>query len=233
MRLSELRKLLHQINSRGFVPSARQGPTGIGHTLEGLLGLEENNLPIPDIGGRVEVKATRTSWSNLITLFTFNRAVWRYKPAEIIDRWGYVDDKGRKALYSTVSTQRENGQGLKLSVSDDAGELSLSHVSSGTLLAVWDMYHVIGTFQTKFRHVLLVHADTRMAFDKEEFHFNSAQVLSDPSARIFKMAFEEGKVVVDIRMHVNLKGSVRNHGTGFRIMENDLPALFGKIDRLV
>jgi hypothetical protein len=70
MRLYDLRRSLTELRDRGFVLSLRRGPTGVGFTLEQHLGLTENNLPIPDIGGRVEVKATRTNTNNLITLFT-------------------------------------------------------------------------------------------------------------------------------------------------------------------
>ena len=233
MRLPELRARLQELKAGGFVPSERSGPTGIGHTLEKLLGLDENNLPIPDIGGRVEVKATRTNWNNLITLFTFNKSVWQYKQADIISRWGYVDNEGRRSLYNSVSTQEANAQGLQLSVSDDAGRLLLTHMPSATLLGSWDMYHMVGKFMVKFERVLLVHADTQQVGSKEMFHFNRAEILSGPSAMTFKQGFNEGKVIIDVRMHINPKGAVRNHGTGFRIMENDMPSLFGKINRLV
>ena len=89
MRLSELKSRLLTIRDEGFVQTRRKGPTGVGFTLESLLELSENNLPIPDIGGRVEVKATRSIRNNLITLFTFNKSVWVHKQKEIVSRWGY------------------------------------------------------------------------------------------------------------------------------------------------
>ena len=40
---------LIEISSMGFVPNARRGNHGgIGNTLEDLLGIKENNLPIPN-----------------------------------------------------------------------------------------------------------------------------------------------------------------------------------------
>ena len=87
MRLSELKIRLTELKEEGFVPSERRGPTGVGYTLERRLGLTENNLPIPDIGGRVEVKATRSTTNNLITLFTFNRGVWHVKQKDVIDQY--------------------------------------------------------------------------------------------------------------------------------------------------
>ncbi len=56
-----VRKFLHRfdaITALGFVPTRRAGDTGVGHTLESLLGLSENNDPGGDFLG-MEVKAWR------------------------------------------------------------------------------------------------------------------------------------------------------------------------------
>ncbi|MXZ02530.1 MAG: hypothetical protein F4Y88_02315 [Chloroflexi bacterium] len=234
MRLSELRERLQRLNAEGFVPTERSGPTGIGHTLETRLGLSENNLPIPDIGGRVEVKATRSNTSNLITLFTFNRAVWKFKNKELVERWGYFDDtRDRPALYTTVSATDTNALGLQLSVSEDGNELFMTHVPTETLLASWDMYYIVGKFVTKFERMLFVHADSKIVDDKEYFHYDEAEILSEPSSLTFRDGFANGIVTIDIRMYLRPSGAARNHGTGFRILEQNLPRLFGKVERLV
>ncbi len=234
MRLPELKSRLLNIRDEGFVKTLRKGPTGIGHTLESLLELTENNLPIPDIGGRVEVKATRSNTNNLITLFTFNKSVWQYKQKDIVNRWGYWDaERERQALYTTVSTLEPNGLGFQLSVSNDATSLSLNHVPSKSLLAMWDMYHIVGKFVTKFSRMLFVHAETRNLSGVEEFHFSRADLLSDPSSMTFRNGFTSGIVTIDVRMYLKPSGQVRNHGTGFRVQEHSLPDLFQESIRIV
>lgn len=74
LTLSQFRKKFAFIKAMGYVPSARRGPTGIGQTLEELLGLKENNIAVPD-WGTIELKAHRVGSSSMITLFTFNRKV--------------------------------------------------------------------------------------------------------------------------------------------------------------
>ena len=54
----ELLGLLQGIARRGFIDSLRAGDTGIGYTLETLLGIEENSRPAPDYLG-IELKASR------------------------------------------------------------------------------------------------------------------------------------------------------------------------------
>ena len=63
-----IEKLL-AISKRGFVPNARHGNHGgIGNTLEDLLGIAENNLPIAN-AVEWELKTQRLKTSSLITLF--------------------------------------------------------------------------------------------------------------------------------------------------------------------
>ena len=234
MRLPELHQLLQELNEVGFVQSERKGPTGIGHTLEEWLGVSENNLPIPDIGGRVEIKATRSTTNNLITLFTFNKSAWKQPQADIINRWGYFDEgRDRHALYSTVSASEANSQGLQVILPEGADTISVMDAATEEVLASWDLFHIVGKFMTKFERLLLVHADSRKAEGTEEFHYNAASLLTEPSAQTFRRSFLSGKALNDIRMHLRSTGSVRNHGTGFRVHEHDLPSLFGKIDSLL
>ena len=45
----ELIEKLKKISDKGWIPNARHGNQGgIGNTLEDLLGIDENNLPIPN-----------------------------------------------------------------------------------------------------------------------------------------------------------------------------------------
>src|SRR3989304_2200458 len=98
MRLNELIRQLQALKTKEFVETSRKGPTGIGHLLEKELGLNETNIAIPDIGGRVEMKGTRRNVNSLITLFTFNKAVWKVSQKEIINKYGYKDDQDRQAV---------------------------------------------------------------------------------------------------------------------------------------
>ena len=58
MDITQLKEKLSDINRMGYVVSLRKGPTGVGYTLETLLGVEENNLRTPDLGN-IELKSRR------------------------------------------------------------------------------------------------------------------------------------------------------------------------------
>jgi hypothetical protein len=54
---------LQRIRDKGWIPNARQGNVGgIGNTLEDLLGIQENNLPIPN-AAEWELKCQRLNTS--------------------------------------------------------------------------------------------------------------------------------------------------------------------------
>jgi len=65
----ELIDKLRSIKAMGWIPNNRPGNVGgIGNTLEDLLGIEENNLPIPN-ASEWELKCQRMGQSSLTTLF--------------------------------------------------------------------------------------------------------------------------------------------------------------------
>lgn len=230
MNFKDIQKKLQALKDKGFVETRRRGPTGIGHTLEQELQLTENNLAIPDLGGRVELKANRKNSGSLVTLFTFNRSVWLLPQKEIIESFGYIDENGRQALYSTVFHQRMNPQNLQIQIDRKAHKVNLCR--DDLVLGSWSVYTIIGKFITKLERLMIIFAECQIneLSGKEEFHFNEAYFLEEPDPDKFLDAFEKGIIAIDLRMHLKPTGTVRNHGTGFRIDERNLPELYKKIE---
>ena len=226
MTLKEIERKLRTLKAMGYVPTAREGSTGVGHTFEQKMGLSETNIPVPDLGGRVEIKTTRRDASSLITLFCFNRGVWHIAQKELIEKYGYIDDLGRKALKNTVYAGRQISQGLSLMIDDANNKVSLKD-ENGKLLATWDVFVMVGKLMSKLSRVLFVIAERRLNDNgEEEFLYNEAYILTDPIPRNFINSFKSGKVGIDLRMHLKESGTVRNRGTAFRIKEIDLWDLY-------
>ena len=114
--VGEFTEKLSLLRAEGFVPSARRGPTGVGHTLEQRLGFTENNFVIPDLG-EVELKATRDEMRNLITLFTSDRDAWRVPQSELIKRFGLAQND-RLNMYVTLRAG-QHLRGLFVDVTDE------------------------------------------------------------------------------------------------------------------
>ncbi len=232
MTLQELISRLKKIEELGFVQTMRKGSTGIGYTFETLLGIAETNIPIPDIGGRVEIKTSRKDSTSLVTLFTFNRAVWRKSQKEVIEEYGYIDQKGRKALKSTIFFKKANSLGLYLEVDEQKNIIQLK-APTEELLAEWDVYVIVGVFSSKLSSLLFVLAERRKVQKQEEFHFNEAYLLTEPNPRNFLRAFKNSLVGIDLRMHLKENGTVRNRGTGFRMREHDMMELYANKRKLL
>ncbi len=223
MTIDEFRKKFNEIKNKGFVPTTRRGPTGIGHTLETHLGIIENNEAHPDIEG-AELKAHRTKGNSLITLFTFNNKVWKMPPLEAVKKYGSLDKDGRQGLYYTMSL-KPNSAGLFLDVQKT--EISVRHIS-GEVVATWKLETLADRFMQKMPALLFVSAFTEERDGIEYFHFYRAQLMRGTSPELLANQFREENILVDLRLHD--KGTMaRNHGTGFRTYEDKLPLLFQSI----
>lgn len=225
--LSEAIERLSEIKQLGYVRTQRRGPTGIGKTLEELLGLKENNISSPDLG-QIELKAQRENHSGLTTLFTFNRKAWKMRPLDAIRKYGTRDKNGRLGLYYTMN-RVPNSAGLFLLVEHEA--VSVRSVD-GNVIALWELKEIEQRFKAKVRTVLLVKARVELRGGVEHFHFVRARLLSGGATQsILRELFMSGHLVLDLRLHD--KGtSARNHGTGFRVNMRDIENLYSSIKEI-
>jgi len=228
MTLDEFRVKFNEIKAKGFIPSTRNGPTGIGHTFETAIGYHEDNIALPDLG-EVELKAKRSGSGSMITLFTLDRNAWVMNQLDAIRKYGTIDKKiaGRLGMYFTLGS-KPNGSGIYQDAED--GYAVVKH-TDGTVIAKWSVEALANQFIRKFPGLCLVSADTEIRNGREYFHFNKATVLKGTSVEIMRQCIDDGTILIDLRLHD--KGTcARNHGTGFRTFENRLPKLFSNIQDL-
>lgn len=227
LSLEEIKEKLSQIKSLGYVKTLRKGPTGIGHTLEQLLGIEENNISVPDLGD-IELKAQRERHTGLTTLFTFNRKAWKMKPLEAIRKYGSLDRDGRQGLYYTMGL-KPNSAGLFLFVEEDS--VSVRSID-GSLVAEWELGEIERRFNKKAKNLLLVKAKVEERDGIEHFLFNRAKLLSGGATKsIIKNQFEAEQLLLDLRLHDQGTGA-RNHGTGFRMNAKDLENFYQNVEEI-
>lgn len=224
MNLEEFKQKFQELKNKGFVKSLRKGPTGIGLTFETLIGVDENNLALPDIDG-IEIKAHRDNSKSMITLFTFNRKAWQIPPLEAIRKYGSYDENGRLGMYYTMSLT-PNSAGLFLTVNNE--EISVQH-TSGEIIATWQLSTLAGRFTQKIPALLFISAHTEERAGIEYFHFYRGQLMRGTTKELLSELFKTGNLLVDLRLH-DKETMARNHGTGFRTFEDKLPLLFKKIE---
>ena len=233
MNLQTLKKKLREIKKMGFIKTHRKGDTGIGKTLEDLLGIKENNIPLPDIGEVAELKSYRRIAKSMMTLFTLEPLPkGGDRDRLLLDNFGYSkrDNNRSKELHSTLSCKRYNNQDLKLSVEKDKIKVK----GRGRRINIfWDIESVKNKFYQKLPALVYVLADIKIVKGVEYFNFNEAYLLEDFDFELFKKRVRADDILVDFRMYYRPNGSVRNHGTGFRVKIKKLDDCFSKRTKLI
>lgn len=220
---------LESVRERGYIKTLRTGDTGVGYTLETLLDIEENNDERGDIrtGGRtVELKAAREEGSTTVTLFSKeppknSRPIWN---ESLLNQIGYEDDDGRTALYTTITTEGYSPQGLTLDLSES--RVNVIHDSLG-VCARYPRSYLRQKFTSKFPELVFVSAKTQGESSTEHYWYSDSKHLRGFDIDSFYSALESGDLVVETRLHKS-DGSVRNHGTAWRIDAQKLPRLFNE-----
>src|SRR3989344_6738971 len=229
-----IKEKLKKIKDKGFIKSLRKDNTGIGYTLETLLGIKENNIGEPDFiynGLKVELKAQRKKAGSRVTLST-KSPIWDpLRDRDIINQLGYVDKKGRKALKVTLKIDKFNPKGFKLNL--DSDKLEIVHKDFG-LVCYFKFSELIETVKTKlYENLLLVLADKKKEGEEEYFHYVEAFLFSDFDEDNFKNLLIEGKIIWEFRMHLKESGFARDHGSGLRISRKYLGDLFKKEEKIL
>ena len=227
MTFEELRKELIQIKNMGFIRTHRSGQTGIGKTLEDLLGIEENNIPGPNAMGTIEIKSARKNSKSMITLFT-KSPLPEGVNSLLLEKFGYfLPEKQKKILHTTVNALGFNTIKGKCAFKINVGEdrLDLVEFKDG-IVAYWNEEVLKNSFERKIKKLLYVKAEARGKGNEEEFWYNEAYLLKNFSFENFKRLIKKGIILIDIRIGQYSDGRTHDHGTAFRIFPDKLDLCF-------
>ncbi len=231
---NEIIEKLKEIKETGYIKSHRRGNTGVGKTLEDLLGITENNIPGPN-AVMLELKSTRKNVSSMLTLFT-KSPLPRGANSILLQKFGYDSARGnnRKELHTTVNAKSYNrlkGQsGFKIDIKKDRVNLI---TPQNEILGYWDKETLKKSFEKKLPKLLYVKADTRIIGLNEEFWFNEAWLLSGFNFDNFFNLLREGTILVDIRIGQYSNGRTHDHGTAFRVFPDKLDLCFAHREKVM
>lgn len=245
---------LKDISAMGFILNKRKGNAGgIGNTLEDLLGIKENNLPIPN-AAEWELKAQRLNSTSLTTLFHVEpspRAI-RFVPQILLPKYGWAHQedgkkypKGEMSFRQTIHGNSRSDRGFKvvidrkerkILISFDAKSVDSRHkswlesvkksVGLGELnpQPYWGFDDLEHKAGTKLLNTFYVQAEVKIERKKEHYHYTKVMMLQKLSFEGFLKALEEGKILVDFDARTG-----HNHGTKFRMRQDYLPMLYEKV----
>lgn len=249
---------LKEIVKKGFIPNTRHGNHGgIGNTLESLLGIEENNLSIPN-AAEWELKAQRLNSSSLTTLFHIEpspRAI-RFVPQVLLPMYGWAHQeagakysKDEMSFRQTIHGNSRSDRGFKviidrkeqkILISFDAKSVDDRHkdwlnsvkkrIGLGELdpQPYWGFDDLEYKAGTKLLNTFYVQADVKREMKKEFYHYKKITMLQKFSFECFLKALEAGKILVDFDARTG-----HNHGTKFRMRQDCLPMLYDKATEII
>lgn len=254
----ELIGKLKEIASRGWIENARRGNAGgVGNTLEDLLGIKENNLPIPN-AAEWELKTQRLSTSSLITLFHMEPSpkALCFVPQILLPKYGWAHKgagkkhpKGELSFRQTIHGHSRSDRGFmvmvdrkehKVLISFDASAVDARHKT--WLKSVkkkvglrelnpqpyWGFDDLKSKAGTKLLNSFYVQADVKTERGKEYYHYNKIMMLQKFSFERFLKAIEDEVIYVDFDARTG-----HNHGTKFRMCQDSLPMLYLKVTKIL
>jgi len=235
MDYADFLRRIKEIKAMGFIKSHRQGDTGIGKTLEDLLGITENNISGPDFS-TYELKAARKGSVSMLTLFT-KAPQPAGANAALLAAFGYPQRKRAtriqhsmgNELHVTVDSQRVNSVGLRLGVEGSRVRI----LNSKEIDAYYEEAELKRAFEKKYHSLLYVLAISKTESGAEWFSFEEGYLLSGFSYARFSDLILEGSVKLDLRLGHYADGRPHDHGTGFRVKKRDLPRCFEKIEQIL
>jgi len=222
---------LKKICAQGFVPSIRVGDTGIGATLEDLLGIATNTRRTPDYEG-IEVKASRRlpRGANRITLFS-QVPDWKRSALDtagkILEAYGYQRE-ARRQLYCTVSA-KPNAQGLFFRVREDEGLLRNKWTDGQVSRDVvcWALETLKGRLKEKHPETMWVKAAHQLdERGREWFHYKAVVHTRNPFVENWESLVSDSTITMDYTLSMRAHGTTRDHGYLFKIHPDMITALF-------
>ena len=229
------------IKQKGWVVSNRTHDTGIGKTFEDLIGIHENNNFLADYKNVLELKSKRELSESMVTLFTKSPSFPKKVNSILREKYGKPDGNAEdmKILHTTISGAKFNtfiGKfGFKLEVDEQQKKIFIiiKDLQSGKIedtniyYSFEDIKEII---EKKCKYIAYIIAENKKENGKEYFNFTKAVLLSGLTFGKFIDFVKKGIIVYDIRLGIyrreENKGKTHDHGSGFRILKNNLNQVF-------
>lgn len=254
MKLDEFVSSLKIIKYKEYVPTSRTGNTGIGKTLEDLLGIRENNIAGPDFGNyQLKTSRKKVSSSNYLTLFTkqpepkgsvdllrknfgyyrnsisisskeFQKSLTEFMEVESSQT---ITPSGEKIYHNTVKSSKANSQGLQLQIKNKSID-----IINNQLIDVKSYYSqeilkaALNKEYPSGTKIAYVLADNKVENKVERFWFNELYLLEGLEFDKFLDAVSRDIIFLDLRIGLRPNGKTHDHGTAFRIHPRNFPIMF-------
>ncbi len=252
----ELIHLLQNIAQRGWIENYRGKNNGaVGNIIEDLLGIEENNLPIPN-AAEWELKAQRSQSNSLLTLFHCEPSptALRIVPNLLLPNYGWPHKLAaikypneEMSFRATINTKTANERGFYVVANDSERRIEI-HFSEKAVddkhlqwlksikrradynadlnpIPYWGYDDLCYKAGTKLKNCFFIEAETKK--EKVNNHF----VEFFKYSYILKLSGFSSQAFIDgIKqglVYIDFDARTgHNHGTKFRVNSNYIPSFY-------
>ena len=254
----ELIQKFIELSELGWIKNGRCGNCGgIGNTLEDYLGIEENNLPIPN-SAEWELKTQRIATTALTTLFHAEpspRAV-KFVPRILLPMYGWEHkEAGKKynqnemSFHQTIHAKGYSDRGFGVKIDRDEERIQISFDSSKvnsrhadwlknveenigleelSPQPYWGFHDLEHKLGVKLLNCFYAQAIVKSINGEEYYWYKKVQKLHNFCFDNFLNALENGFILVDFDARTG-----HNHGTKFRLRQNHFCDLYGDVEIVV
>lgn len=241
---------LIKIRDKGWVPTGRKNNDGgVGNTLEDLLGIPENNLPLAN-AAEWELKAQKRAGTSLVTLFHTEPSprTLKFVPSILLPNFGWKHQKAgkeypktEKSFRQTINTTHSN-RGFAVAVDRKKERVFIdfnfkkidgqAHAAWKAALPqrkletppYWGFNDLCNKAGTKLLNCFFVIADAKRINKTLHFHYQDIYMLKTFDKDKFIQAIEDGLVYVDFDARTG-----HNHGTKFRLRRDAFIDLYAEV----
>ena len=229
----ELANKMSLISKRGYIQTLRAGDTGVGFTLETLLGIAANSSKSPDYKG-IEIKAGRaksvskgrTTIISLVPDWSLSRLKGT---KEILNVRGRFNEKrNRNQLFHEFSALKPNSYGMQLKVDESKGHLHQVTLTEKLQITdvTWELEKLSERLNHKHGKTFWVKAETQGAGTKEMFWYNKLTYTAGINTAKLPLLLDTGVITVDYTIKETPTGGAKDQGYLFKINQADLGLLF-------
>lgn len=222
----ELLRFFRQNSNRWF-ESEVLADTGIGRTIETMLGIPQNSNKTPDYKG-IELKShreKRSSKKNVLFTQTPNWDLSRLKSGrEIVKLYGYDCGDGRFTYQNTVQCNQPNAQGLGLNLELIKDWLELKHYGQKVDdVAVWALQSLHTRLSEKHHETFWIEVENEIRNGKEYFRYSRIEHTRNPIIPQFDILLDAGIITVDLLL---CRPSGHGDTYSFKIKKRGMHLLF-------
>ena len=240
--IKELKQQFNIIRKMEWIPSIEEGKGSPGFTFERLLNKEKENFEIPDYLG-IEIK-THKYWSKSNTTL-FNATpdgTYLFEIKRIKEKYGYPDKilKDCKVLHGSVDAISIKNIGYKYAFKleiDYKKEIVYLCVYKNNILidkkSYWTFQLLKEKLERKLTYLAYINYLEKNIDNKMYYKYIRMNIYKLKDFSYFIKALEEGIICVGFTIGVfrtgNKKGEMHDHGTAFRISNNDLHYIYDEV----